>query len=376
MNSCTNIGVAAVGNVLDINCWSNIPYFFYKEGEKQGLFNQPWELNLNKFSWDRRIWNLLRLLSGKSIGGYQYSNSFLQKAESLIPKEYYSSTIISFNQTFPSANKIIKNGGKIYFYIDTCLYDLFNEESYGINIPDSMKNRALDVEKENYEKAEMVVTMGSWARRSLLKHYQIPEKKIHTILPGANISLNSECNSEFKSGAGKNRELVFGFIGKDWKRKGLPLILDVAKILQNRNIKVKIKALGNCPDELQNEPLLDYTGFVDKQHNTKKFIHEIQSCDIGCLFSESEALGISTLEFIKMGVPVAGFFHQGLRDTLLDGASFRFNLNSTTESIANVFEQFVENEGLQKKMQKKAWEYSQFVSWERCIEEWKILLKV
>jgi glycosyltransferase involved in cell wall biosynthesis len=373
MNS--SIGVAAVGNVLDVNCWSNIPYYFYQSGNQAKLFNQPWSLNLEKLNFQRRVWNMKQLVSGKGTGGFQYSKSFLEKAEKQIPIEYLSSSIISLNQTFPRAQTIKKNGGKIYYYIDITLHDLFNEPDYGIQISEAMKIQALNTERENYQQAEAVVSMGSWVKNSLVTYYDLPENKIHTILPGANIALSPYTQIKgFVPGAGIERDLVLGFVGKDWKRKGLPLLLEVSEILMTKGYKVKTKLIGNCPVELLHNKSIEYTGFIDKQSDSEKFREIVSSCDIGCLFSTSEALGISTLEFLRLGIPVAGFYHQGLKDTLLEGASFRFSIENSAFLIAAELEKYMRNESLQTEMKLKAIEYSRFVTWERCIQEWSKLL--
>ena len=82
------VGLAAVGDVLDINCWSNIPFYLFKAGRKASLFDEPWSLDMSKFTVSRIAWNARQLLLGKGKGGYQYSKDFLDKAE-----RYYKEVI-------------------------------------------------------------------------------------------------------------------------------------------------------------------------------------------------------------------------------------------------------------------------------------------
>lgn len=366
----TPVGVAAVGDVLDINCWSNIPFYFYKAGKEKEFFNEPWSLQMHQFDWKRKMWNAKQLLLGRGVGGFQYSSYFLSNAEKQISPSHFSSKVISFNQTFPRAKLIRKNGGRIFYYIDTTLSDLFNEVEYDVHIPFSVKQKAIAQEKENYALADGVVIMGNWVRPSLINEYGVAETKIRQILPGANFDM--PVGFAFRppsAGAGLTRPLVLGFIGKDWKRKGLPLLLQVRDILAARGYKVMIKAIGNCPEELRESPGLHYTGFINKAHSTSDFIDFLCSCDLGCLFSKTEALGISTLEFLRAGVPVAGFYHQGLKDTLLPDASLRFDLDSSAEVIANQLETYILNRDHQLIMIGKAQEYSKYVTWERCVNE-------
>ena len=371
------IGIAALGSVQDINCWSNIPYFFFKQGFEDGIFNDPWNLDLSDFGVSRKYWNLLNLLCFNKPGGYQYSASFLNKAESLIPAHYFSQTIISFNQVFPRAETVKSAGGKIIYYIDMTLTDLFLDPSYNVKIGHKMKRVAIEQETKNYKLADMVITMGRWPIETLRTNYGMSETKLGHIRPGANLFLKSGWKgSSFKHGAGLDRELVLGFIGKDWERKGLGILIEIKRELHRRGFKVKLKIIGNCPIEWQHELGVEFLGLINKMVEADKFVNEIATCDIGCLFSKGEALGISVLEFLAVGVPVAGFFHQGLKDTLLPGASIRFMLDESIVTISDKFQEFITDSNYQHNLKTRAEELSSTVTWKSCIDSWSKTLKV
>jgi glycosyltransferase involved in cell wall biosynthesis len=253
---------------------------------------------------------------------------------------------------------------------------LFGEKDYGLCVPPRMQAAAIDQERHNYALATAIVCMGSWVKQSLIDYYGVSPDKIYQILPGANMKLpHGWIPRGHVPGAGIVRPLVLGFIGKDWKRKGLQDLIEIKNFLREKGYKVLIKAVGNCPDALAREDGLEYTGFIDKQHDTDRFIDVISSCDIGCLLSKSEALGISTLEFLRVGVPVAGYYHQGLQDTLLEGAALRFSTGDSPRHIASIIENYIKDEALQRTMRAKAWEYSPAVTWERCVEKWSELVE-
>ncbi len=370
------VGIAVIGDVLDINAWSNIPYYFYTTGNKKGLFQEPWQLDLHQFNVSRKIWNASRLLTGKATGGYQFSDAFLNKAEASIPKQYFSSKVISFNQVFPRAKTVINNDGEMYYYIDSTLSDLFKEESYGLHIPQSIQKLAIEQERENYQLATKIVSMGSWSHASLINDYQLHPDKILHILPGANMQLtNSMLSTPLVGKPGIDRPLMLGFIGKDWQRKGLSLLLDVRDLLHQQGYQVSVLAIGKCPESLQNREGLTFTGFLNKQVDLDRFISTIQSCDIGCLFSTSEALGISVLEFLRLGIPVAGYYHQGLKDTLFEEASMRFAPHESAENVAEQFKQFIEDDAFRLRLQQGAAARANHVTWERCIDEWGEIIR-
>lgn len=368
--------IAVIGDVSDINCWSNIPYYFFQAGKDQSLFENPWKLDMDAFKISRKIWNIQNLLAMNKPGGYQFSTEFLARAEASIPDSFFKNSIISFNQLFPRASTVTNAGGKIFYYIDMTLTDLFKDDSYQVHIGRNIREKALSQERENYELAEKVISMGTWTQTSLLNNYSINPGKLATILPGANISgKGASAIKSFLPGAGITRELVLGFVGKDWKRKGLGILMDVKNMLQARGYKIRIKIIGNCPEEWRNTPGIEYIGFIDKQHESSRFIEEVSTCDIGCLFSKGEALGIALLEFLFLGIPVAGFFHQGLRDTLMPGASLRFNLNDSITEIANSFHKYILENDYQLTLKKNAIDYADKVTWADCVEKWKQILQ-
>jgi glycosyltransferase involved in cell wall biosynthesis len=91
------------------------------------------------------------------------------------------------------------------------------------------------------------------------------------------------------------------------------------------------------------------------------------------LFSRQEALGISTLEFLRAGIPVAGFVHEGPADTLPPDSGFRFARDAKVSEVADLFEAYLEDETMQARLRGNARRWSPWVSWERCVSEFEEL---
>jgi glycosyltransferase involved in cell wall biosynthesis len=168
--------------------------------------------------------------------------------------------------------------------------------------------------------------------------------------------------------------LVLGFVGKDWKRKGLPFLIKVRAKLERMGIPAVIRCAGHCPPELRRIQGLEYAGFIDKAIEPGRFVEFLAGCDVGCLFSRHEPLGISTLEFLRAGVPVAGFMVEGVADTVPPDAGFRFKPDTTAETVALALRTAFGDESTAGKLRMAAQAWSPRVTWERCIEEWQQLL--
>jgi Glycosyl transferases group 1 len=132
--------------------------------------------------------------------------------------------------------------------------------------------------------------------------YGISPEKVRVILPGANID-----DASVPAPAGWDSTLAplrLGFIGIDWERKGGPVLLDAATRLERMGHSVEVVVIGPDASELPKHPALRPMGFINKARDLPRFVEVVRSFHFGCLLSHAEALGISTLECLRLGVPV------------------------------------------------------------------------
>jgi glycosyltransferase involved in cell wall biosynthesis len=365
--------VAAVGDTADISCWSGIPFHFLQAARSSGFVSDPWRVDLREVFLQRLLWNAGQVLTGRG-GGFQYSGWFLDLLEARVPQELMGSEIISFNQHFPRAASVAAAGGLLNHYVDAPFAALASGRGLNLRLPTAIVSRAITLECENYKASQRVITMARWAEAVLVRECGVPSSKVHVILPGANLNLPVDWEFSVPLGrAGIERDFTLGFVGKDWQRKGLPLLVKVRDDLVRRGWRVRVLAIGEAPTELRQNVGVDFAGFIHKAHNVSKFLSFLTACDIGCLFSEREAFGISTLEFLRAGVPVAGYAHEGPADTLPPDAGFRFALGENVDTIADRFEVYLNDEVAQTEFRKNAQRWSKLVTWSRCIQEFQEL---
>jgi len=363
-------GVATVGNVEDVRAWSGIPFHFWKASKAVGFASEAWQLNLARVRLQRYAWNIWQLLCFRGLGGFQYSNWFLDLAEGQITDQMKSMEVISFNQHFPRASRILGLGGRISYFIDAPFVSLV--EGYGLTkrLPRRVIGNAIALEKANYAAADRVITMARWAADVLLNQYGIPPSRVHIVLPGANLTLAAGWEFPKLSGrAGKERDFVLGFVGNNWRRKGLPFVVSVRDCLASRGWRVRVLVIGNAPTELRQNNGIDFAGHLDKRNKSETFNELLASCDMGCLFSDHEALGVSILEFLRCGVPVLGFAHEGMADTLPPDAGFRFTIMDSPEVISEQLETYLRDEAMQFRFRANAQRWSPLLTWERCVDE-------
>ncbi len=368
--------LTVVGDASGPGTWSGIPVHFWQAAQKAGWTLEPWRLELEPFRWPRRWWNLAQTLRGRGPGGFQYSAAFLNRAEAAIPAELWPGRVLSFSQHFPRARSVAARGGQLLHYIDATLASFCAPGGLEARLPARVRAEACRLERENFAGSERVVTMARWAAESAVYLCGVSRARLATILPGANVDLPADYAFPVPSGRpGSDRPLVLGFVGKDWRRKGLPFLLAVRAELERRGVRAEVHCAGHGPADLGRQAGVVFTGFIDKAREPGRFLEFLTGCDLGCLFSTHEPLGISTLEFLRAGVPVCGFAVEGLADTLPPDAGFRFAPHATASEVAETLQAAYRDDAVVERLRSAAQVWSPLVTWERCIGEWTELLE-
>ena len=287
-----------------------------------------------------------------------------------IPGRLLATDIITFHQHIPPFDAVARAGGSLNFYFDATYAQLF--ASYGLDrsIAEETRREAIAYEKEAYAAARRIIVNQSWAYRSLVTDYGLGPEKCTVILPAANYPVYPGLRPEPESRAGRERPFVLGFIGKDWRRKGLVFLGEVAARLRSRGWKTAVRAIGFPPGEIETAEGIEALGFIDKRTRFAPFLH---GCDVGCLFSRAEAAGTAVLEFLGVGVPVAGFTVNGLADLIPDSAGLRFAEGTTVQEAADIFHGYLSDEARQARMRAAARRLAPMLLWERSVREFREL---
>lgn len=334
--------LTVVGDPNQLNTWSSIPYFFLKAAEKSHFIDLGLPLQPEKLRVQRLVWNLLSWLKYREIGGFQYSPIFLNQLFAQIQLPTDEVEFIShfpLLPTIPWQRKWIVN-----YYIDATLQQNFEEYGLASKVGRRIREAALQQERDNYAHAKRIICMSRSAAKSVINDYKVEPTKVHVIPGGANLDeLALPSSQELLETMPTFTPLRLGFIGKDWQRKGLPYLLQVAEVLDRRDISVEVVVIGPLDQELPTHPLIVPLGFVDKLNDKTRFIELVRSFHFGCLFSSAEAFGISNLECLRLGVPVLASRIGGIPDTVPEGLGFLFDPGTSPATVADLIESFICN---------------------------------
>jgi glycosyltransferase involved in cell wall biosynthesis len=311
--------LTAVGDANDIATWSGIPYFFLRAAKRRGLLDGGVSLHPKTLAYRRAAWNLRSLLRTSKARGYQYSEDFLSRlfAQARLPNAEPLDFITHFPLLPPQP---WGRAWTVTPYIDATLKQNFEDYGFGERIDRAHREDTLARERDAYQAAERVVCFSRWAADVVTDFYGVPASRCHVIFPGANLIEEQIDEPELAHAPPvSGRPLRLGFIGKDWQRKGLPLLLDIATELTRRGVTTEVVTIGPDAKVLPPHPCLRPQGFIDKHHEMKRFVALVRSFHFGCLLSSVEAFGISTFECLRLGVPVVGTRAGGIVDSIPDG---------------------------------------------------------
>lgn len=368
--------IAAIGDAGDINCWSGIPYSFWQAALRHGWKTEAIRVKLERAKWLRQSWNAKQLLCGRGFGGFQYSEEFANWAWQFVPKATAAPHILSFHPFTPSLSRLRQSKGQLSLYFDTTHPLMFARYNLGKSVSHRMREYILEAERKIYREAARLVFFQRWAAESAVRDCGADPEKVFVILPGANIELPASFRfNNPPNEPGTDRPFYFGYVGKDWRRKGFRKLLATVEALNRMGLAVRIHCIGLIPDDARHNPHVRYHGFLDKRFALQNIIDIMASCDLGCLLSDAEASSIAILEFLRVGVPVMATTVDGMEDLIPPDAGLRIDRNDPPEMIAERLAVYLRSPDKLMGLRARAQQWSEGVTWDRCVREWAELLQ-
>lgn len=222
-------------------------------------------------------------------------------------------------------------GGRHYVYQDLavewlarCMIDDPGTFMYtgfvGVS-PKAMRRRA-QAQREFYEKASGVFTMGKWMADFLANEAGLPAEKVHHVGGG----LNTCVSPDFSARDGS----TFIFAGRDFRRKGGDLVLVAFDILHSRDKDLRLLIAGP-----KNDPTFGHEGV--------EFVGDLPNDALGALFAQSdcfvmpsrfEAYGLVFPEALACALPCVGRRAFEMQHFIKDGVTGRLVGSDDPEELA------------------------------------------
>ncbi len=152
-------------------------------------------------------------------------------------------------------------------------------------------------------------------------------------------------------------------------------VIEAISLLRNKGLNIHLDLVGGGSGPAQNKTLSQMKA-TDPEHRfirqlpfiqPEQLVEHLHSADIFIYASASEAFGITLLEGMAMGLPIAASCKSSIPETLQDGGLY-FDPDHP-EQIADAVEKLFMNTELRQKLQERAIQLASRYSWDRCTKE-------
>jgi glycosyltransferase involved in cell wall biosynthesis len=248
----------------------------------------------------------------------------------------------------PSSIPLAKVRGKVpmAFYTDATLAGLIETYSDGRPFPPGYLETGHALEREAIQRCSLAIYSSEWAARSAVDHYGADPAKVHVVPFGANLDEDPEHAMVMEDIRMRSRErLELLFLGVAWQRKGGPKALEVARLLHERGIPLRLSIVGCVPPEKELPAYVEVTPFISKTSamgrdllsNAMRSSHFLllptEAECFGIVFAEASAYGVPSISHAVGGVPTA--VHEGRNGHLFDATSSPVLMADRIEALFN-----------------------------------------
>jgi glycosyltransferase involved in cell wall biosynthesis len=215
--------------------------------------------------------------------------------------------------TIPIAN--LKTKTPVVFWTDATFAGIHNYYGLFSNLYEQTVRDGHHVDEHALKNASLAIYTSNWAAKTATDHYRANAGKVKVVPYGANITASRD-ESEIESRIAERDSDVCNllFIGVEWERKGGPIALETAKILNDRGLKTHLHIVGvRPPGEMPDFVTLH--GFVSKKSAQGAALFDRLLSDahflivpsraecFGLVFAEASSLGVPSLAASTGGVP-------------------------------------------------------------------------
>ena len=221
----------------------------------------------------------------------------------------------------------------------------------------------------------VLVAVSEHVKKELLEQFNYEEENIVVIYNGVDTKtykpITIEEKKKLRTHLGiPESAIVFSFIGGDWSRKGLRILLDAFGELLNcypsKNMKVLVVGKGDkkiIMSGLSNEIAKNviFQGF----HEDPSIFYKVS--DVFVLPSLYETFSIAALEAGACGLPVV-MTKVGISDIVAENGVTGFTIERDSKNLKIALEQILLNDVLREDMASEVRKRSEKITWDRTYE--------
>jgi glycosyltransferase involved in cell wall biosynthesis len=226
------------------------------------------------------------------------------------------------------------------FYTDATFASMHNYYSSFSNLCVESIKAGNAIEQQMIDSCKLAIYTSDWAAQSAIKDYHISPDKVRIVPRGANIEVTRKVPDIIeivKKRPVNQCKLLFQAV--EWERKGGDIVIEVARLLNEKGLKTELNIAGIRKLPISNlPPYVKSHGFISKStpEGKKKIYSMMEESHFLILPSRAEAFGASFAEASSFGVPSLSTRTGGVTSAIKDHINgMTFNLTDGAEHYAN-----------------------------------------
>lgn len=236
--------------------------------------------------------------------------------------------------------------------------DIFNESNYKGCVRSVVIKRT-ELQDEYLRNCAGAFTMGEWLAKDLVERCGLPKEKVHHV--GGGINLDKTLIDYSKKQGNK-----FLFVGRDFVRKGGPLVYKAYKLLQKKHPNFELHVAGPMENPYPNDTDPNYHFYGDCPY--KKTAELFNLADVFVMPSKFEAYGLVFVEALTFGLPCIGRNAYEMPYLINEGETGYLLKEETPEQLADLMESAITKPELTKNVRARKEEYIVEYSWDKVAE--------
>lgn len=365
-----NLGIIAADNPDDILTWSGVPYFMTKALKKY-VKNLTY-LSAGSLQWSK-TGSLINRWSRRLFGkGYipGYTPYDLQHKARKVERqiENYDIDIILAITVDPLV-AFLQTDVPLVHHSDTTFAAIADYYPDYSSIWKFCRNRGNLYTARALTRSKVCTFPSQWAANSAIKDYGIDSQKIRIIPYGANLTTAPSVEQILKQNYSNLCQLLF--IGRQWERKGGPIVFATLLELIDRGIDANLVVVG-CDPKVTHEKLT-VIPFLNKQipEDLERYNNLWQQSAFLFMPSNQETFGAIYAEAAANGVPAIAKDTGGISSCVKHGVSgFLLPKNSQSDDYANLIEKTWTNPKIYQSLKKGARDrYEKTLNWDTWAQE-------
>lgn len=233
-------------------------------------------------------------------------------------------------------------------WIGISILDAIKYKSYGYaELDHSLLSEKYQQQYETIHQSEAIFAHSSYGADSIARDFSYPREKIFPIGAGASIQFPEMKDTSIERYARAN----ILFIGRDWERKGGPLVHQAFLLLKKKIPHATLTIVGPTVQPVFGDGII-FKGFLRKNKffERRKIKKLYLEASLFCTPSVCETWGLVYVEAAASGLPIVGTDEWAMPDIVVSGKTGLLIQERTPDALSNALYQVLSNPHSAKEM--------------------------